>query len=650
MCRDLGSVYESMVADGFIPKDGTVLANVQHIVEMARQSDDGERCMIAPSPDLREKMNQDLTRLRGLEGTVMGGMLHSVELPSPGFNDGVIIPPEEYPLGTPLSVIKSGAADKAPLRGTVRVIVVLVDFTDKHIVQNQAHFTSLFFGIGGAKKSVREYYQEVTQELVDIQGQVVGPFRLPQTYAAYAHGASGTGAALPNASTMARDAVIAANPSVNFATYDNDGNGFVDAFIVIHAGPGGEVTGNVNDIWSHKWTLDGGARNMDGTKVYGYLTVPEDCEIGVCAHELGHLLFGFPDLYDTDYSSEGIGNWCLMAGGSWGGSPQGSKPVHPSAWCQANQGWAAVNVRTTNGVMNIPDVKDPSPTVYRLWKDGGPGAEYFLMENRQKTGFDASLPAGGLLIWHIDEAITSNRDENHPKVALMQADGKRDMELNHNRGDAGDPYPGSTNNTSFSQTSTPSSKSYANVATCVSVTGISPSAHTMTANVQVRCGKVKDKDKDKELRKEVIKEKDLRKERVKDKEIRKEIIKEKELRKELIKEGPEKPIREKGGKELVEGKLTEGKLTEGRPGGLGFGTSGSSQDQNQLEERVAFLEEALIALAGMGGGEPFIESDLRPDLRGGAYSGEEDASNVLGYGQDGPASSKRQYDTKQSEN
>ena len=51
----------------------------------------------------------------------------------------------------------------------------------------------------------------------------------------------------------------------------------------------------------------GGALNADGTKVFGYLTVPEDCRIGVCAHELGHLLFGWPDLYDTDESSSGLG-------------------------------------------------------------------------------------------------------------------------------------------------------------------------------------------------------------------------------------------------------------------------------------------------------------------------------------------------------
>ena len=44
-----------------------------------------------------------------------------------------------------------------------------------------------------------------------------------------------------------------------------------------------------------------------GATVFGYLTIPEGAELGVSAHELGHLLFGFPDLYDTDYGSAGVG-------------------------------------------------------------------------------------------------------------------------------------------------------------------------------------------------------------------------------------------------------------------------------------------------------------------------------------------------------
>ncbi|HZG26268.1 MAG TPA: M6 family metalloprotease domain-containing protein, partial [Chitinophagaceae bacterium] len=316
--------------------------------------------------------------------------------------------------------------------------------------------------------------------------EVVGPYRMPQKLAQYANGASGTGEALPNARTLARDAAMAANPNIDFAKYDNDRDGFVDAFIVVHAGQGGELTGSVNDIWSHKWVLDGGAYTADGsTKIYAYLTVPEDCRLGVCAHELGHLLFGFPDLYDIDYSSEGIGNWCLMAAGSW--NDGGLTPAHPSAWCKCQQGWVTVVNQTTNKKkVEVEDVKT-GKKVLRLWKDGIQGNEYFLVENRQKILFDKHLPNAGLLIWHIDDDTNNNSSEAHYKVALLQADAKKDMELNRNRGDAGDSFPGSTGNKNFNNTSSPSSRSYAGSDTCVSVTNISASGAVMRADIQVKC-------------------------------------------------------------------------------------------------------------------------------------------------------------------
>ena len=454
------------------------------IYSAAHSSDDGERCAVAPSPELRARIKEALSQLAGTRGLPAALRLRAAEPKAFGLNDGTILPPQHFPLGTSPSVMRRAAAERAPLRGAVRVIVVLVDFNDQQIGLSKKHYQDLFFSSGVLlTKSVREYYREVTNGLVDIQGDVVGPFRLPQSLAAYAHDASGLGTPAPNAQTMALDAAMAVKPSVNFGPYDNDGNGFVDAFIVIHAGQGAEATGSSGDIWSHKWVLRDGALDVTGSKIYGYLTVPEDCKIGVCAHELGHLLFGFPDLYDTDGSSEGIGNWCLMAAGSWGGG--GDTPCHPSAWCKTNQKWVTVDVRTTNATVNIADVKD-GHTVYRLWKDGSQGPEYFLVENRQKTGFDASLPGAGLLIWHIDENQQTNTDENHYKVALMQADGKHDLEFNRNRGDDGDCYPGTSNNTVFSATSTPNSKSYASADTSVAVTNISAPGPVMTAILQVQ--------------------------------------------------------------------------------------------------------------------------------------------------------------------
>ena len=624
-----------------------LLRSFDQIRQAAAASRDGELCAVAPSPELKAKIKEELTAVRARKDSVIGSLARASEPNRPGFNDGLIFPPDVFPLGTPLSAIRNAALERAPLRGTVRVIVVLVDFSDKHMTQTQAHFRDLFFSTGVIPtKSVREYYTEVTHGLIDLQGDVVGPFRLPLTMAQYAHGASGIGGVAPNAQTMALDAIIASDPTVNFTPFDNDGNGFVDAFIVVHAGGGAEQTGNPGDIWSHKWTVQGGARNVDATKIFAYLTVPEDSRIGVCAHELGHLLFGFPDLYDTDGSSEGIGDWCLMAGGSWGGG--GNTPVHPSAWCKANQGWVSVDNRTTNGAVSIPDVKD-SNSVLRLWKDGGPGNEYFLVENRQRTRFDVSLPAGGLLIWHIDDSVSTNTNESHYKVALMQADARRDLELDHNRGDGGDPFPGSSGNTAFHNTSTPNSKSYSGVDTYVSVTAISTAGPVMTANVGVRC-KIVEKNALKEIR---------------DTKARIKEIREKNF---LRDKGPEKPeidklsafdkgFTEKFADKFTDGKFTEGKFTEGGfPGGFGRGFGGGFAPPEsrlaQLEMRVSALEAVVAGSAGDAtegtgeGASPFIGSALRPDLSEGALAGEADYAQLQDQMRQGSAEAKRIFDSK----
>jgi immune inhibitor A len=444
-----------------------------------------DRCCVAPSPQLRERIVKQLRELSESRDLNLGGRIVIQPQKRAGFNDGLILPGSEFPLGTPLRVARGAAAARSPLRGTVRVIIVLVEFSDAPMTATPAHFRDLFFSTGKIPTgSVREYYTEVTHGVLTLAGEVVGPYKLPRTLKEYAGGKSGTDNPVPNARTMARDAANLANADVNFAPYDNDGNGFVDAFIVVHSGAGAEETGDKNEIWSHKWVFTGAPLDADGTKVYGYLTIPENSKIGVCAHELGHLLFGWPDLYDTDGSSEGLGNWCLMGGGSWNGG--GDVPAHPSAWCKVNQGWATVVNRKTNTKVAIKEVKS-SHRVQRLWKNGAPGKEYFLVENRQRTLYDRQLPGEGLLVYHVDESIDGNDDENHPMVKLLEADGRNQLRDGANRGDAGDPFPGSAKNVALTNTTKPNAQSYGKVETCVAITGIPQSSASMTVRIRVKC-------------------------------------------------------------------------------------------------------------------------------------------------------------------
>jgi immune inhibitor A len=393
------------------------------------------------------------------------------------------------------------------------VVIVLVDFPDQPMKpgHDAAHFDKLFFRPGGVGfGSVSEYYSDVSNRNISLIGDVAGPFRMPRPKTAYANGDAGRGGRFgtirPNSRDLGNDALTAAvSRFPDLGPYDNDQNGFVDAFIVVHAGSGAEQSGDLIDIWSVKWIIPA-ARVVGNASVYGFLTIPEDAQVGVCAHELGHLIFGWPDLYDTDSSSEGIGNWCLMSGGTWGGTPAGSKPCHPSAWCKANQKWVTVVNEISNRTVTLQDVKI-NRNIHRLWTNGDERSkEYFLLENRQLSGYDTSLPGPGLLsksslirpvipthscfssyashangptpstVWHIDDAIDSNANEAHRKVDLMQADGLAQLSNNGaGRGDNGDPYPGSSGNHSFTFRTNPSSHDYAGHDTRVGVSKISTS-------------------------------------------------------------------------------------------------------------------------------------------------------------------------------
>lgn len=389
--------------------------------------------------------------------------------------------------------------------GSWRAIALLVHFTDNQAATGATYFDTLLFA--NSAGTMRDYYQEVSYGILDVVSvnlpSTIGWMTMPQTYAYYVNGDNGFGAYPQNARRLAEDAVWAADPFIDYAQYDNDGDGLVESLFVIHAGPGAELTGNVNHIWSHKWSMVNDPI-VDGVKLNNYTMEPEfwvapgDMTIGVYAHELAHA-FGLPDLYDSDGSAYGIGDWGLMAGGSWNGV-LGNSPAWLSAWSRAFLGF----VTPTNVSANLTGVSIPaaetSQTVYRLWTGGAMGNEYFLVENRQPLGYDAALPGAGLLIWHIDDGKVSNTQEclqvdnwncgtTHLWVALEQADGLLDLEVKNDQGDSGDPFPGSTNKTRFDFGTTPNSSSYAASSnTCVSVNNIGPSGATMTADLTVMCG------------------------------------------------------------------------------------------------------------------------------------------------------------------
>jgi len=398
----------------------------------------------------------------------------------------------------PDAVPRFGAAGAAA--DSFRTLAILVEYTDQPGSVDPSEFDTLLYQAGTG--SVRDYYSEISYGQLDMitvhLPSATGWQAMPENKSYYANNeyGLGTGSYPNNAKKLVEDAIAAADSLVDFSLYDNDGNGRLDALMIIHTGPGAEFTGNKNDIWSHKWSIT--PQTRDGILVSSYAMMPEywskpgDITIGVFAHELGHV-FGLPDLYDTDGSSKGIGRWSLMAVGSWNGS-LGNSPAHIDAWCRMQLGFLSPVTPSSSAFgAPIPRIEDHA-TAYRLWDGGAPSAEYFLVENRQKVGFDAALPGSGLLIWHIDENVSSdNRNEWYPGhtssghylVALTQADNNFNLEKNQGSGDGADPFPGSTGNRTFNATTSPNSLAYSGAVSFVTVSNISDSDSLMTADLTV---------------------------------------------------------------------------------------------------------------------------------------------------------------------
>jgi M6 family metalloprotease-like protein len=301
---------------------------------------------------------------------------------------------------------------------------------------------------------MRDYYAEVSYGNFSVSpgsGGIAGWYTAAQGHDYYRTHDNAGNQQYTNTRELVEEAVQAADSTVDFSQYDNDGNCFVDAVIIIHQGEGRESSGDNTDIHSHQWNINYTTNDIAacGTIRVGTYTMQPERQggalvtMGVFAHELGHAL-GLPDLYDRDYSSEGIGDWGVMAGGSWNGVTRGGDtPAHMSAWSKYFLGWVTPTQVTGTLPNELVDQAATSADVYQLLSGGPPNTntgEYFLVENRQQTGFDTALPGSGLAIWHIDDSITTQNDQEcsppnncsstHYRVALVQADGLWELESN----------------------------------------------------------------------------------------------------------------------------------------------------------------------------------------------------------------------------
>ena len=353
-----------------------------------------------------------------------------------------------------------------PTTGNRKVLMLLIQYPDLMATNTRDEFDDFMNAPNfNSTGSFKDFYLASSFNQLTLDTDVFGWYTGANNYTYYAEDNGRV-----RARELGREAVDAAEAAgVDFSQYDNDGDGNLDGIIFVHAGPGAEE-GSVTNlyIWSHRSRLsnDNYEVTYDGVLIDDYMFNPERRNnnsrmvgIGVFCHEFGHGM-GLPDLYDTDDSngdSEGIGWWGLMGSGNWAGDED--LPTNFGAWERLKLGWqTSTDITGDVAGFQLSPASQVNNEVYRL--STADPLEYFLLENRQNVGIDISVPGHGMIIWHIDDNLSDNKDETHKWVDVEEAEGYSDLDNNDNRGDSDDPFPGTDGNTVFNDSSNPNSKRY----------------------------------------------------------------------------------------------------------------------------------------------------------------------------------------------
>mgnify|MGYP000221679979 CR=1 FL=1 len=373
--------------------------------------------------------------------------------------------------------------------GTKKGLVILVGFDD--LAFEEGHTKRLYerilneenYDVPPFTGSVHDYFNDQSLGKFDLTFDVVGPVTVSKSYGYYGkNDASGNDL---HPTEMVREALDLISDSVNFADYDWDGDGEADQVFVLYAGHGEADYSDVDPatIWPHEWQLiaDGSpAPTYDGITVDTYACSNETAfdgtisGIGTICHEFSHCL-GFPDEYDMNGDNFGMSRWSLMDYGSYnGGNDNGYQPSGFTSYEKMTAGWLTPVVLDSETVeVRAMQPLEETDEAYVIYNKANPD-EYYLLENRQQVGWDASQCGSGLLILHIDydADIWSNnfvntegyyytsrgtmKKNDHQRCTIFHADnetGSKDSGL------AGDPYPYNGND-ELTSTSTPAAIFY----------------------------------------------------------------------------------------------------------------------------------------------------------------------------------------------
>ena len=378
-----------------------------------------------------------------------------------------------------------------PAYGNQKSIVILVEYKDVKFNTSydaKEYFTNMLnqdgFSEYSGTGSAAQFFKENSNGAFVPEFDVYGPITLSQNQSYY--GGNDLWGNDEHPADMVKEACDQLDDEVDFSQYDRNNDGIVDNIYVFYAGQGEASGGSGDTVWPHSWNMiSAGYPNLmyDGVQVYTYGcsnewegNMPDG--VGTFVHEFSHVI-GIPDIYATSYTGAFTpGPWSAMDYGPYNNN--GRTPPNYGAFERYALGW--MKPREIDGPLSatLQPIAENVAGVIRTAKD----TEFFLFENRQQEGWDTYIPGHGMLIWHIDynqSVFDSNKVNNTPShqyVDIEEADGTQNE---YSRD--GDAFPGSSNKTSFTSTTSPALKTWNNTRIDLPITEISENDGLITFNV-----------------------------------------------------------------------------------------------------------------------------------------------------------------------
>ena len=360
--------------------------------------------------------------------------------------------------------------------GNITGLTILVNFQDVSSTTTAADVDDMLNGSNytrnGNISSARDYFDRVSSGKLNYTNVVVGPYTLSQNRNHYIH------------NLLVEEALdLAIADGLDLTLFDSQGQGIVDALNVLYAGQ----SVYQDDLWPHNshLNLQRGTVRTDLYLLTGLGRNPSELSIGTFCHENGHLLCRFPDMYDygsrdgDDLDSSGIGHYCLMGAGNH--LDNGRSPAPVCAYLRDLAGWCDTVVDLSSA--GDFDALHGAYDEVMKFPTSQPN-EYFVVENRSRTGLDRALPASGLAVYHCDifgsNELQQGTAERHYQCALLQADGRRDLESGtNNQGDSTDLFA-SVAGLALSNASIPSTREWDGRDSGLQVSAISQPGTTMS--------------------------------------------------------------------------------------------------------------------------------------------------------------------------